>query len=416
MTSDREARVFVWTWLPGEETPIVAGAVQSKRSGVSHFAYGRSYLARADAVPLGPDLPLGPGTLPPGEGLALAGTLRDGLPDAWGQRVILDRVRSGRRLAAATASLADSVYMLESGSNRFGALDFQASATDYEARSETSTLEEMLRAAEILDGGGELTPELDAAANHGTSIGGARPKAQLVDEQGRHWIAKFASTSDRLPVVQAEAAALDLANRLGVDVPESRIEWVLGRPVLLVRRFDRAQGGRRLAATSMLSVLGLGEMTGRYASYPDFLDHLHGSSGSELFARVGFNIAIGNTDDHARNHAALWDGSNLTLAPAYDLDLTARPGGFDANQAIAYSRGGNRRSNLHDLIVASGDYGLTRKQGRAIVGHIVETIDSGWASAADAAGLTLGQAQLLRETKLLRELALEGLPPTTSVG
>lgn len=415
MTSNDEARVFVWTWLPGFGAPVVAGAVQADAAGVSHFAYARSYRNLPGALALGPDLPLGAGTITPRDGLHLAGTLRDGLPDAWGQRVILDRVQGTRRLEADTASLADAVYMLESGSNRFGALDFQASATDYQARSEPSTLEEMLRAAEILDAGEELTPDLDAAANHGTSIGGARPKAQIIDADGRHWIAKFASTSDRLPVVQAEAAALDLAYRVGIDVPESRIEYVLGRPVLLIRRFDRTEDGGRLAATSMLSVLKLGEMTGRHATYPEFLDRLHGSPGVELFTRVAFNIAVGNTDDHARNHAALWDGTKLTLAPAYDLDPTPRPGGYDSNQAIAYSRAGHRRSNLNDLLGAVADYGTTPGEGRAIVDHVVDTVERDWASAAETAGLTARQAAQIRATKLLRELSLEGLSSTVAV-
>lgn len=414
MTSSRDARVFVWTWLPGHDSPVVAGAVSENSAGISRFAYARSYRGLQDALPLGPDLPLESGTITPNNGLTLAGTLRDGLPDAWGQRVILDRALGVRGLDADTAVLSDAVYMLKSGSNRFGALDFQESATEYVPRAEPSTLEEMMRAAEILDAGEELTPDLDAAANHGTSIGGARPKAQVVDDQERHWIAKFSSSSDRLPVVRAEAAALQLAEQVGIDVPESRVEDVAGRPVLLIRRFDRGANGGRLAATSMLSVLKLGELSGRHATYPQFLDRLHGSPGSELFTRVAFNMAIGNTDDHARNHAALWDGKQLRLAPAYDLDPTPRPGGYDANQAIAYSRAGHRQSSLRDLLGAVADYGVTPGDGRAIVDHVVETVDRGWYSAADAAGITARQARLIRETKILRELSTEGLPSTVA--
>lgn len=115
--------------------------------------------------------------------------------------------------------------------------------------------------------------------------------------------------------------ALELARSAGVRTVQSRLTTAAGRDALLVRRFDRGPADARTMAVSGLTMLGLDEMMGRYATYPDLLDVLrtHGFDpeevGRELFLRIAANIALGNSDDHARNHAALWDGQHLTLSP-----------------------------------------------------------------------------------------------------
>lgn len=108
---------------------------------------------------------------------------------------------------------------------------------------------------------------------------------------------------------------------------------------------------------------------------------------TELFRRIAVNIALGNTDDHARNHAAIWDGQTLTLAPAYDLDPCRTPG-RDANQAMAYGRAGERRSNLRGLVKCASVYGLSATQASAEVDHVVATIIENWTDACDRAGLS----------------------------
>ncbi len=123
------SEVYVWHWLPGHTDPVVAGAVR-RDGAVRVFGYARSYLNRHDAVAIGPDLPLRSGAQYPGDGLELAGVLRDSLPDAWGQRVLLDRATGHPGRSADTAELSFEWYMLESDSQRFGALDFQSSATN----------------------------------------------------------------------------------------------------------------------------------------------------------------------------------------------------------------------------------------------------------------------------------------------
>jgi serine/threonine-protein kinase HipA len=175
MTSE-PTEAFAWAWLPGASEPVAAGRLETSGE-IVYFTYGRSYLDRFGAVPLHlPELPLRQGRIRPPDGLTVAGCIRDSGPDAWGQRVILQR-RTGRLTADSdTGDPGLLTNLLESGSDRIGALDFQTSATTYEARTSEATLDEMVTAADRLEDGLPLTPALAAALLHGTSVGGARPK------------------------------------------------------------------------------------------------------------------------------------------------------------------------------------------------------------------------------------------------
>jgi serine/threonine-protein kinase HipA len=158
MTSDR---VYVWTWLADREDPVVAGALDPVGDRL-HFVYGRSYLERPDAVPLYlPELSLQPGDQPPPDGMDLAGCLADGAPDVWGRRVILRRLHAGDSRDVDTAALPSVTYLLESGTDRIGANDFQASAETYIPRETDATLEELLTAVDRLQAGEPFSEEID---------------------------------------------------------------------------------------------------------------------------------------------------------------------------------------------------------------------------------------------------------------
>jgi len=158
MTSEvppREAReAYVWIWLPNALEPVVAGRLAREGDRLV-FNYGRSYLARPDAIPLyEPDLPLRAGTIPPAPGQQMAGCLRDAAPDAWGRRVILNRLAGRAGPGADVAELDELTYLLESGSDRIGALDFQRSADRHAPRlARSATLAELLAAAERIERG-----------------------------------------------------------------------------------------------------------------------------------------------------------------------------------------------------------------------------------------------------------------------
>lgn len=409
---------YVWVWLPGATEPVVAGQLQVDGE-LLVFNYGRSYLERTEAIPLYlPELPLGTGRIRPAGALRVAGCIRDAGPDAWGQRVILARHAGRLTPSSDTADLTLLTYLLESGSDRIGALDFQVSPTEYAPRRTDTTLEEVQSATDKFLAGEPFTPELEAALMRGTSIGGARPKVVLREEvagqHDREIIAKLSVQSDPYPVVKAEAVAMDLARRVGLNVAGTRLTECLGRDVLLVDRFDRpiAAGSapgtprpRRLLV-SALTMLGLDEMEGRYATYHQLADLIRerftnpDATLHELFSRIVFNICVSNTDDHARNHAAFWDGSALTLTPAYDVCPQLRSG-ESADQAMEIGRDKRRTSRLAVCLDAAEVYHLSRTQATEIAEHQVTVITEQWRDAAEAARLTEAERERLWGRQIL---------------
>ncbi len=407
---------YVWVWLPETTEPVVAGRL-SEDHGLIHFNYGQSYLGRNNAIPLyAPELPLRRGELPLPDGLTMPSSIRDAAPDAWGRRVILNRQfgLEGHRLHQAEPS--ELTFLLESGSDRIGALDFQVSPTDYRPRSATNvSLEELMEAAERVEQGLPLSPDLDQALHHGTSIGGARPKALIEDEDKKH-VAKFSSSSDVYHVVKAEFLAMRLAKLCGLNVAPVSLVTAAGKDVLLVERFDRqkvAQGWQRSLMVSALTLLGLDEMMARYASYVD-LAHIirHRFSDpqttlQELFSRMVFNILSGNTDDHARNHAAFWDGESLTLTPAYDICPQGRTG-QEASQAMLVAES-SRSSRLITCLDAAPHFLLSEQQAIEVMETQLQRIADHWLSVCDEAQLASVERNLFWGRQFLNPYAFTGL-------
>lgn len=172
-TTDKEA--YVWIWLPEATDPIVAGKLEIDDQGSVQFNYGKSYLERINTNPPAisiyePELPLKKGVLPLFDGLTMPGCIRDSAPDAWGRRVIINKKLGRKGKYTDTVALNELTYLLESGSDRIGALDFQRSSSEYVPRSANNVpLEELLQSAERVEQGVPLTPELDQALFHGST-------------------------------------------------------------------------------------------------------------------------------------------------------------------------------------------------------------------------------------------------------
>ncbi len=399
MTSNSDKEAFVWIWLPDETTPVVAGRLEADNGNVL-FNYGRSYLERIgdqpSAIPIyEPELPLQAGALPLPEGLTMPGSIRDAAPDAWGRRVIINKKLGLKGADTDTAELDELTYLLESGSDRIGALDFQRSPTEYVPRAANNvSMEELIESAERVEKGIPLTPELDQALFHGSSIGGARPKA-LIQDQGKKYVAKFSSSTDLYSVVKAEFIAMRLAHLAGLNVAPVKLVKAANKDVLLIERFDRQPkdgSWSRRAMVSALTLLGLGDMMARYASYETLAETIRHrftdpkDTLKELFSRLAFNILCGNTDDHARNHAAFWNGNSLTLTPAYDICPQGRTGN-EASQAMLIS-GNNNMSQLRSCLEAANHFLLSEDDARAIFGHLIESIEKQWDSVCGEAELS----------------------------
>ncbi len=417
MTSEPIEEVYVWTWLPGETDPVVAGLL--KRDGDrTVFNYGRSYLERRAAIPLyDAELPLRRGAILPLDGLTMAGCLRDGAPDAWGRRVIVNRLQGRKGDDLDVDAVDEFTYLIESGSDRCGALDFQRSGATYEPRmQDTASLEDLLAVADHVERGVPIAPELERAVLHGTSLGGARPKAALETADAK-LIAKFSSSTDLTSVVKAEFVAMQLAARLGLDVAPTELARAGGKDVLLVRRFDRektTEGWTRRAVVSALTLLGLDEMMGRYASYEDLAELIRArftaprATLHELYGRLVFNVLCGNTDDHARNHSAFWDGRWLTLTPAYDLCPQSRTG-REANQAMRIT-GERRASTLATCLAAAPHFQFDEPAAIGLMAAQIEGIRAHWAEVAKAAALSEVDERSLWRRRLLNSYAFEGAP------
>ncbi len=420
MTSDRPDRkapeeAYVWIWLPGATAPVVAGRI-SRDGERLIFNYGRSYLDSNDRIPIHePELPLRSGAITPEIGLSMAGCLRDASPDAWGRRIILNRAFGRKGKDIDTTALDELTYLLESGSDRIGALDFQHSPSEYVPRTaQSAPLEELLSAAGKIEKGEPLTPDLDQALLHGTSLGGARPKAMIQDGDTK-LIAKFSSSTDTYNVVKAEYVAMRLAARAGLDVAAVRLEHAAGKDVLLVERFDRAKtvgGWTRKAMVSALTLFGLDEMMARYASYEDLAEIIRHRFTSpkatlhELYGRLVFNVLCGNTDDHARNHAGFWDGKHLTLTPAYDICPQSRSGNV-ASQAMLIV-GENRTSTLATCLEAAPNFLLGQNAAKDIIARQVAAIRHGCDHVCKEAALTEVERNLFAQRMFLNDFIFEG--------
>lgn len=398
---------FVWIWLPGKDFPVVAGHI-IRQNEKYDFNYGRSYLEQEQAISLSPfELSLKPGRFTP-EGLnVIHSCLRDAAPDAWGRRLIDYQYQ--------TFNANELDYMLLSGSERIGALDFQASSLEYVPREISNIkLENFLQLTEWVEKNQPLPLELEPLLLRGTSIGGARPKAMIFDDH-TGFIAKFGLSTDVYDVIKAEYIAMRLAKQVGLEVSEVKLRTVLGKNVLLVKRFDRVLINNLITRRLMLSglsILGLNEMEARYASYRDFADIIRQQFFEpktdllELYKRLIFNVLIGNTDDHARNFSAFWDGKALKLTPAYDLCPQPRAGQI-ATQAMAIDGIEGNFSTLTNVLSVSESFQISKDNAREIIEEMLSSIRKNWVTICEEADLTIIERNRLWENVILNPFCFQ---------
>ncbi|MEW6281198.1 MAG: HipA domain-containing protein [Candidatus Eremiobacterota bacterium] len=231
----------------------------------------------------------------------------------------------------------------------------------------------------------------------GSSLGGARPKASVIDTDGQLALAKFPARQDDLPVVEWESVALRLAHEAGIAVPEWRRQEVAGKSVLLLRRFDRAPG-IRIPYLSAMSMLGRRDNEpGNYLELADAIQQFGACPEHDLRAlwrRIVFNVLISNTDDHLRNHGFLYHGAaGWTLSPAFDLnpiptDVKPRV----LSTAIAHD---DPTASVELAMEVADYFRLSPRQARSIARDVGQAV-TGWRSAASACGLARSDIQRMK--------------------
>jgi serine/threonine-protein kinase HipA len=401
-SSPPPSECYVYITLPGETLPVTAGRFMLTTDPIGNplgrFVYGRRYLARPDAVELDPvELRLADRTYETTTLRGAFGALRDASPDYWG-RLVIER-------HAGKARLSGLDYLLESPDDRAGALGFgldQAPPAPLRKFNQTLDLAKLQQIADAIVRAENFSA--DAAAIQieelmlvATSMGGARPKAVVEDQDGL-WLAKFNRPDDRWNQARVEHAMLILARSCGLTTAESRVVQVSGRGVLLVKRFDRekSDGGyhraRMISALTLLRADDSPQARDKW-SYVLLAEELRRASAEpprdapELFRRMCFNALISNTDDHPRNHAIVAKGRDWKLSPAYDLTPTTPVSVNRRDLALAAGDAG-RYANAENLLSQSIRFLVKRDEGDALITEMEQRVRQTWYSVARKEGVS----------------------------
>lgn len=408
-------RLFVYgdfNWL---ESPILIGEIgyESLRGSDSYsFKYDKEWLAKYGSIFLSADINNYTGQQYTQPGKDIFGCFSDALPDRWG-RTLLNRreqiLANEEKRPVRRLSSFDYLIGIDDFS-RMGGFRFKENpdgefinCEDYLRIPPLSDLRMLVVASMEFERseGKNLMPEkkwIQQLVHPGTSLGGARPKAGVIDEDGRLCVAKFPSKKDDYDVALWEHHSHLLAKEAGVNAAVTRvINSGEKYHALLSRRFDRTEEGKRIHFASAMTLLGLtdgcdAQSGNGYLDIVDFIlqgccdvnDNL-----CQLYRRVAFNIAIGNSDDHFRNHGFLLTPSGWTLSPAYDMNPT-----LCEYQSLLINSSTNE-SNLQILYDSCEEYMISKAEARTIIDEVINGV-SKWQSIAVGLGISKREIDMFR--------------------
>jgi len=371
-------------WYVGDpKQPLHVGTLRLVNQGRSvSLQYAATWLERGFAI--SEDLPLQDSEYVPHGRDEVIGAVEDARPDRWGERVIQYLEKPAR------LSLMEFLYF--AGDERFGALSVSASPTRYEPHDASAlpVLGDVERIHELVRRVLQNEPipaEQRPLLAPGTSMGGARPKA-LVHNQDVQWIVKFAELGDPLDAGLVEHAAMTLASEAGIRVAPTRVIRLTDGHAVAVRRFDRDGAKRRHAQSAYVALRAEGSPFG----YPELAQLLRRrapadaapSQMRELFRRMVFNILLDNTDDHEKNHALLMDDrQHLHLAPAFDVLPTAQGLGYQQMRVGADGVDSTLANALSEFRL----FGLTASDARAEVAAVAHACAQ-WKTHFKATGVS----------------------------
>lgn len=400
-------------WLQQIE-PVGELSMDSIRGGETYgFKYDAAWLKNHADVLLSEDINNYVGMQYTQQGKDIFGCFSDSLPDRWGRTLVLRReqiLASEEKRPVRRLSSMDYLLGIDDAS-RMGAFRFKEepdgefiNATNQLQIPPITSIRGLIAASQEIELSEEKNtlPEkkwLMQLVHPGTSLGGARPKASVVDEKQQLYVAKFPSRKDLYDVGLWEHFAHLMAKAAGITCAETRVITAGSKyHTLLSRRFDRTLEGKRIHFASAMTMLGLtdGQNASTGNGYLDIVDFIVQSccdvenNLQELFRRVAFNIAVGNSDDHFRNHGFLLTSKGWTLSPAYDLNPTlAREQSLLIN---AYTT----ESNLDILLKSCGDYMLPTNVASQIINDVKRAFST-WKQVATSIGLSQSEQRMFMD-------------------
>lgn len=399
MAKREEEQVWVWLDDPAFGSLQQIGTLFRGTRGSVRFVYEPTWLKQVNAFPLDPELDLSMGDFFPEN--SNFGVFMDSCPDRWGQLLMKRRESVEAKEEGRTPrALGPWDFLLGvQDCTRMGALRFSRPGELLYLANEALSAPPVARIAELQEVAFELTRKkqddlgkikewLKVLVAPGSSLGGARPKANLVDEDGALWIAKFPSADDDYDVALWEKLLHELAQQCHIMVPEARLIQIgKGYHTFLVQRFDRTRKQRHFFASAMTMLHHTDTDDASYLELAEFLstygeaDHIARNL-EELFTRVVFNIATANRDDHLRNHGFIRSPSGWRLAPAFDMNPSFRK----AEHVLSLDLY-NRQPDFQVAIATAEYYRMNRARAGIIVREVCEVV-TGWKVLAKRLGLS----------------------------
>jgi len=362
--------------------------------GGDHFAFqfSREWLKHHGDIVLSGDMMNVQGWQHPRQGSGVFGFVSDSFPDRWG-RLLLDRrermMAQAEQRPARALSNYDYLVGIEDFT-RMGGLRYSIgdglsfiNAEDKYSVPPMENLRALCNACQEIETAEQcnVLPEqrwLDQLVNPGSSLGGARPKANVMDNDGTLYVAKFPSKNDLDDTELIEHFSHVMARAVGINAAVTRVIPITkGKHILLSERFDRTHEGKRRHFASAMSLLGLEDGSGANTGngYLDIVDFIVRDCTEvqknlrELYRRVAFNILFGNTDDHFRNHGFILTPKGWTLAPAYDINPSA-----STHQCLLINEN-TEASDIQALLDSCESYMLDHNDAAAITNEVAATIN-----------------------------------------
>lgn len=394
-------------WLDTALSPPCQVGTLAHDRGQIRFHYDRDWLNDPRAFALDPDLSLDEHPFFPKPELGNFGIFLDSSPDRWGQTLMKRRealLAKDERRTPRTLYAWDFLIGVQD-LTRQGALRFRQAGTDSFLANEkmaappVTTLRELEAVAYQLSS--RRIDDLDALRKWlavlvapGASLGGARPKANFTEIDDSLWIGKFPARDDDRDVGAWEYVAHTLARKADVDVPPARQLRLNGDyHTFCVQRFDRGQGSRRFYASAMTLLRKRRSEGSSYLELAQLLrargDAAHADADlAQLFRRVAFNVAVGNRDDHLRNHGFLLGETGWRLAPAFDVNPN-----IDKAEHVLNLDDTDSRPSLETVLDTAAFYGLSDDRALQVVEEVAAAVD-GWQDVARRAGISLADINL----------------------